>query len=59
MQKFWLNLLNTKIEHTTILENPNLLNFLTNIIKTIPDNSLSTIKPIDTLNRFWNVYILQ
>ncbi|MEK7219085.1 MAG: DUF5018 domain-containing protein [Patescibacteria group bacterium] len=51
-EKFWLNLLNTKIEHTTILENPNLLNFLTNIIKTIPDNSLSTIKPIDTLNRF-------
>ncbi|MDO8659269.1 MAG: DUF5018 domain-containing protein, partial [Candidatus Parcubacteria bacterium] len=53
-EKYWLNLINSKIEHTTILEFPNLLDLISNVIIKLPlDNLpyLSINMPINTSNR--------
>ncbi len=48
--KYWLDLRNSKITHKDILEDPQLLGFLENIIKK-ESVSLSSLEPVQTENR--------
>ena len=51
-EKYWLNLLNTKNDHTDILESSHLLSFISNTVQKLPlDSSLSTIPPTDSSSR--------
>lgn len=48
--KYWLDLRNSKITHKDILEDPQLLGFIENIIKK-ENISLSSLEPVQTENR--------